>query len=601
MALGNDPYETYLKRAADLFEAGDIVPAGQIWQAILKKKPDHEAARAGLYKVKLYFDARATQSGLTELKAAPAPPDPQEAPKSPDTEIVRLLEQGCTLYDAGHVQDAIARWTQVLAKEPGNVLAKGYISGAHRALEQAPSPRPESSVPAPSPALAHPGPDVDVERLLRDGCTLFDMGQVEDALRKWEEVLAHDPEHALARAYIQDARKDLGLPLMEEGTQPLPHPVHAESHHEPPAEEGPIDERLEALIRDGVQLYDMGMVQEAQGKWQQVLALSPGHRNAEAYLAMALRDQHATPPSAAPAPKPAPVASAVAQGSPRLPLKPQPTPAPKPMLELALPASTEETTEAQEASAQGVMPPAAVISGQQKPRIGFNLQEALSKLSLPTWMVSPAFILGTITGLVVLVIGTFYFLQHRKDEALRQSVAAFRATATAPVQRGSEILKLVESPEEVQRAAQSALGADPLMAYFKAEECVRLNPGDAAAAQLLERAKAGLGQIEEKPATMDVFEQQFKTGELEAADHSISYLLSQNPDDPVLRERAGRLYLALVQAYATKEQWPEAQDHLRRGQALFPSDLSWRAKLILLARIQSMGKSERTSWIQLLG
>jgi tetratricopeptide (TPR) repeat protein len=598
MAPGNDPYETYLNRAASLFETGDIVQAGQIWQAILKKKPDHEVARAGLYKVKLYFDARATQSGLADPKPASAPSEPQEDPQGQDPEMVRLLEQGCTLYDAGHVQDAIARWLQVLAKEPDNVLAKGYMNGAQRVLEQTRISQAEAVVPVPQPP---PAPDVDVERLLRDGCTLFDMGQVEDALRKWEELLAHDPNHALARAYVKDARKDLGLPALEEGAQPLSNPVHAERPQASSGEQKPPDERLEALIRDGVQLYDMGMVQEAMGKWQQVLALSPGHENAEAYLAMAHRDQHATPPSAAPVPRPTPVASEVGRAFPGLQPKPHPTHAPQPVLELALSGPNEEPLEAPEASPKGVTPPAALTSGQQKPRKGFNLQETLSKLSLPPWMTSPVFILGTITGVVVLVVGTFYVLRHRKDEALRQSVAAFRATAVAPVQRGSDIAKLTESPEEVQRAAQSAMGADPLTAYFKAEEVVRLNPGDASAAQLLERAKAGLAQIEEKPATATEFEQQFKNGELETAAHSISYLLSQNPTDPVLRERAGRLYLMLVQAYAGKEQWSEAQDYLRRGQALFPGDLSWRAKLVLLSNLQSMSKAERASWIQLLG
>ena len=85
MADGRDPYAAYLRKAADLFEAGDIVQAGQIWQAILKKVPGHEEARAGLYKVKLYFDARATRDGLADQArallptAAPAPASPELA------------------------------------------------------------------------------------------------------------------------------------------------------------------------------------------------------------------------------------------------------------------------------------------------------------------------------------------------------------------------------------------------------------------------------------------------------------------------------------------------------------------------------------------
>lgn len=614
MTAGADPFASYLKRADDLFEAGDIVQAGQIWQAILKKKPDHEAARAGLYKVKLYFDARATQGGLVGAKLPVAPtPVPVETPKPPDADITRLLEQGCTLYDAGHVEDAITKWVQVLAKEPENVLAKGYISGARRVLEQSGGARPEPvSVPAPVQADPVPSkepeavvaePSVDVERLLRDGCTLFDMGQVEDALRKWEEILAHDPGHALARAYVQDARKDLGLPPLEEGARPVPATAQPQATPIAPGGENLGDERLEALIRDGVQLYDMGMVPEAMQKWRQVLELAPGHRDAEAYLAMAQRDQHATPPSAASsAPKPAPAASEVpGRDFPGLQAKPHPALMPSPLAPLELVLAPEPEPEPVEAAPKAVAPPAALTSGQQKPRKGFNLQEALSKLSVPPWVASPAFILGSITGLVVLVVGTFYYVQHRKDKALRQAVESFRATAVAPVRRGSEVKSLAESPEALRSAAQSAMGADPLMAYLKAEELARLMPADAAVAQLLERAKAGLATVDEKPATFADFEQQLKNGELEKAEHSITYLLSQTPGDTILRERAARLYLLLVQAYAGKEQWSNAEDRLRHGQALFPADRSWTAKLQLLSRIQSMAKADRAPWIQLLG
>jgi tetratricopeptide (TPR) repeat protein len=224
MPASTDPFESHLKRAADLFESGDIVQAGQIWQAILKKNPDHQVARAGLYKVKLYFDARATQGGLA--KSQPPRPEPVSDLTTPGTQpavavahpttisadLARLLDQGCTLYDNGHIEDALGKWNKVLEMDPNNILAKGYINGAKRRLEQPVSEsQPEEQVrstmalapgaypgsvpfpvePAPSMALApippvpyeskpesapEPVETVDVERLLRDGCTLYDMG-----------------------------------------------------------------------------------------------------------------------------------------------------------------------------------------------------------------------------------------------------------------------------------------------------------------------------------------------------------------------------------------------------------------------------------------
>ena len=72
-----DLYDPYLSQANALFEAGDVVKAGQIWQAVLKRAPRHPEARAGLYKVKAYFDARATRDDLLDAGiGAPPPPAP---------------------------------------------------------------------------------------------------------------------------------------------------------------------------------------------------------------------------------------------------------------------------------------------------------------------------------------------------------------------------------------------------------------------------------------------------------------------------------------------------------------------------------------------
>ncbi len=604
MAAASDPFESYLKRAADLFESGDIVPAGQIWQAILKKKPDHEIARAGLYKVKLYFDARATQDGLVSQQPNREAGEAQTAqgapPASRDPEVTGLLEQGCALYDAGHVAEALRRWVQVLAKEPENVLAKGYINGAQRTLGQPSSEEgaPAAGSPTPGPrgpvsgSTAAPEREVDSDRLLRDGCTLFDMGQMEDALKKWEQILAHDPGHSLAKAYVQDARKELGLPPLEAGARPVITAGEAVATESLPVA-GAEDERLDGLIRDGVQLYDLGMIQEASQKWQQALDLVPGHTDAEAYLAMARRDLEVS------ADRPVPTSPSSRRSDRDFPglqsRVPQNAPVPMPPVELAL----EEPSVAAESSP--VTPPPGLTSGTHKVRKGLNLPELLQGIALPSWMASPAFILGTIAGLVILVIGTFYFLQNRKDQALNRTVAAFKANAVSPISRSSAIASLQQSPEEIQKEAQSALGDDPLLAYLRAKEILRSNPGDAASSQVLERAKAELAKAAAPSATLGDFEKQFRNGDLESADRTITALLSQNPDDQILWERASRLYGAMIQAYASKERWTEAETRLRRVRAMFPEDKSWSVKLLLLARIQALPRNERASWIQLLG
>src|SRR5208283_4280545 len=187
-----DPYQAYLTRADTLFAGGDVVQAGQIWQAILKRDPAHQAARAGLLRVKAHFEAQEVRP--------------------------------------------------------------------------------------------------DVERLLREGCTLFDMGQYEDARRKWEQILAAEPGHKLAFAYANDARRELGMPSLP---PPLPGPdasAPSTASQAWAADAVPEEDALPAadrLVRDGIQIYDMGMTEEAVAKGERALELHPGHRDAAEYLRMA--------------------------------------------------------------------------------------------------------------------------------------------------------------------------------------------------------------------------------------------------------------------------------------------------------------------------
>jgi hypothetical protein len=142
------------------------------------------------------------------------------------------------------------------------------------------------------------------------------------------------------------------------------------------------------LIREGVQLFDMGMVHEAMEKWRGVLAVAPGHRDAEAYLAMAVRDQEAAPPTSKPAATPPPPSEMSGRDFPkRTPQSHQPASAPLPLATpepaAPVPAAPELMLDppASEAPASAT-PPSALTTGSQKTRKGFNLPEALQRVSL---------------------------------------------------------------------------------------------------------------------------------------------------------------------------------------------------------------------------
>ncbi len=684
-----DPFESYLKKAAVLFEVGDVVQAGQIWQAILKKSPNHEEARAGLYKVKLYFDARATQGGLVserpQEQIAPSPA-PQPPAATPSNDQVRLLEQGCTLYDAGHLEDAIAKWEQVLEQDPHNVLARGYITGAQRTLglpapeaSGEPGPRATAALPAdlylgagiipaspketpiappPIPASV-PAIDKDeADRLLRDGCTLYDMGQPEDALRKWERLLSIDPEHELVRAYIKDARRDLGFDTLSDGAVPAPveHPptgihVQAATGDHLPAD---AQERLEQLLREGTQLFDMGMAAEAILKWEEVLAMAPGHKDAEAYRAMAQRESEEQtrtippPPAEKPAPRPTTEdfepklrkgESLLHQGrfeeaaflfQEALKLSPQnfralqglhqaeallearqgthtapPAQLYPPTPPLPTELATHPALEIGKAPADEVVEPPATLTTPAPPaRKGLELPQLLKQLEaeIPSWLKQPRTILAILGGVVLLNVIFLLVRWNRGEALLKQKTASFREAALVSVARNLEITDLAETPEAIRREAEAVLGDDPLRAYYRAQALIRLNPLDGPAAQLMGRAGSAMAQAPDagRGSTKEV-DKLLQSGELDAAEKMLLGLLKQSPDDADLKARSARLGLSLAQIYASKERWGDAEDQLKRGRAMFPTDKAWGARLLFLGRIKAMGAEERKAWIQFLG
>jgi tetratricopeptide (TPR) repeat protein len=479
---------------------------------------------------------------------------------------------------------------------------------------------------------------LDPDRLLAEGCTLYDMGQIEDALRKWEGVLALDPAHVLARGYANGARRELGLAALEAPAPPAP--VAAEAHA--------ADEDIDKLLREAVQLYDMGLVEEAISKWERVLVLEPHRHEVAGYLRQAKVEVTQVP---TPAPSPAATASGseaealdlklrqaehlltlqrheeaaftfqqalrLAPGNPRALQglercrKPAARPGfgtetasqPTQILTLdaqgRIPMAVDEVPAATEP--QGVEPPAALLKAAPAPREGLTIPERFREATkrMP-WLKNPRLLAGAGGGLLALILILGFVHSYRKDQALKDEVRAARAAAVAPVAQQAQAPELAEAPEAIRQEAETALGIDPLRAYLRAETLVNRQAGDAAGAQLLERARAGLpGGV--TGASLSEFQKHLQNGDLEAALKVMDALLRAQPGDGDLRARAARLHLALCTAHAGQAKWDEAREDLLRGRALFPADKTWQTRLKLLDRVKTLPKPQQAAWIPLLG
>jgi tetratricopeptide (TPR) repeat protein len=481
---------------------------------------------------------------------------------------------------------------------------------------------------------------LDPDRLLTEGCTLYDMGQIEDALRKWEQVLVLAPTHTLARGYASGARRELGLPPLPDSAVPTPAQPEARL----------ADEDADKLMREAVQLYDMGLAEEAISKWERVLVLEPHRQEVEGYLKMARREVSQVPapptvPTRSAVPEPDSLDLKLRQAEHLLTLqrheeaaftfqqalrlspgdaralqglercrKPSTGPSQDHTLVIRTPApamvldsrgriamADEDSHPPVQTDGQGIEPPAALLKAAPAPREGLSLpnrfREATEHLH---WLKHPK-VLAILGGsLLVLAVGASLLHGYRKDQALREQVLAARAAALAPVAQQAQAPDLSESMEALREEADLALVSDPLRAFLRAQTLVARSPGDAAGALLLEKARAGLpGGV--TGSSLAEFQKHLQNGDLEAALKVMDALLRAQPDNAELKARAGRLHLALCVAHAGQAKWDEAREDLLRGRALFPSDKTWQIRFKLLERIKTMPKAEQASWISLLG
>ncbi len=617
-----DPYAPHLRQADTLFAQGELVRAGQIWQAILKQNPAHAEARTNLLVVK----QRLLALRETEAAAVAALPPPQEVPAEP-------------------AASELAPPAMPMANPPSMAPeASPPVDDARSTAPEAQSPMVDARSTAPeAPSSVDPGKVItgalDPERLLRQGCTLYDMGQLEDALKKWEQVLTLDPDNHLARGYANGARRELGLPSLQAHTPSAP--VEAEVHD--------AEYDIEKLLREAVQLYDMGLTNEAISKWERVLALEPQRHEVEGYLRLARKEaasEASSPTSVPQARATSPDAEALdlklRQGEHLLNLqrrdeaaftfqqalaldpgnaralqglercrKPgaQPPPdtgsrsvaAPVLALDAQGRIAMAETGAPVPTEPQGVEPPAALQKAAPAPREGLSLPERLREITdkLP-WLKNPKILAGAGGGVLALAVVLILVNSYRNDQATKEEVRASRAAATASVAQQAQAPELAESPAELRQEAEAALGVDPLRAYLRAETLLSRNPGEAAAPQLLEKARAGL-QGGVTGASLPEYQKHLQNGDLEAALKVIDALLRAQPEDASLRARAARLNLTLCFAHASQAKWDEAREDLLRGRALFPGDKTWQTRLKLLEKVKAMPKDQRPAWIALLG
>ena len=489
----------YLREASDLFDAGEVVKAGQIWQAILKKDPSINEAKSGLLKLK-------------------------------------------------------------------EVLSKSDYKGQSKSVV---------------------GSQPLVEGYLREGCSLYDMGALHEALNAWEKVLAIDPGHSNALSYVRGVRKELGLAMPD---------VKAQTAANQPQSSRP--QELKMLLDRGSELYEMGMFEEAISAWESALAIEPDNSLTKGYLKMVRTDLNSR--------------SAAAQASS--------------LSSIAEPIRTNVDTEPvitveknkqnppMDFDAETPINPPPPVSRQtpktkmpwvitQKPGIEWQNQEPAEtkKGALVSSLNKSKFLRIVVAMLLLFAAGAAWLRSVKKDAILSATQAAIREEAIKSAQQSINLDDLTLTPAELKSQAKAAMHNSPLRAYLLALEVINRDTLDTAAARLLDQAQQTMTAMPLPTALGGNFNRLMAAGNLEAAEALMEAKLIQSPNDTKVREDLARVGLLMVRGFVKQEKWDSARSRLLMGAALFPKDPTWQARLKLLEHLRSIPKEERHRWIDLLG
>jgi tetratricopeptide (TPR) repeat protein len=543
----------FLKQASDFFDAGEVVKAGQIWQAILKKDPSIAEARNGLLNVKA---ALSKKNGAT---AKPAPTQPSAAPPpagskpASDGATEQFLRKGCSLYDSGALTEALEAWEKVLAIEPGHYLALSYTRGVRKELglpvaDGLQPPRDTGSLPemqAP-PArqaevpIAQTAPisedQAKIIAVIERGSQLYKVGNIEGAVSAWESALAADPGNVLAKGYLTTARKDLkARPAV------LPPPLPNEAHPSRPAEFDPF----------GQAATEEPPAEQAQQKNDDLKQTGSSEKAIQI--------------------------PGIGIGSPIATIRP---------------IGVKKNAPAQM--------PSMITSNQDPKRQGPAFSKEIKKLPLLSRLASPLSFILTFGLILLLAAGGFWLVSSKKDALLKATQTAIKDGAIRSAQQSVKTINLPLTTEELKSQAKSAMNNNPLRAYMLVQEIIARDPADSSAAKLLDQAHQAMATLPKGGTDADL-NRLMASGNLDGAAALLEARLRQNPNNLRAREDLARLCLLQARANSKQGNWGIARSRLLMGAALFPKDLTWQARLKLLEHLQSISKEEQQHWTEMLG
>ena len=242
------------------FSSKDYKAAKAFWEKVLSIEPGHEKALQGLADI----------NAATEGAAAAGEPKKKKTSKEILAEIKKL-------YSRKNYADALRLCEVLVRKHPNNADIKGLYAKIEKRLQAQDATISATSLPGEATkivaeraesSVSEENQQAQVEKLIQEGVSLYEIQDYENAISVWEKVLAIDPENRIASDYINNVK-----PLVDGQDQPAP-AVEA-------APQKPGKEDLIRIYNEALALYKENKFAEAIDRWNEILRHHPNHKETQ--------------------------------------------------------------------------------------------------------------------------------------------------------------------------------------------------------------------------------------------------------------------------------------------------------------------------------
>jgi len=288
-----------VKRGIKHYKQGELLKAGEEFNAVLEIEPEHKKAKKyleligkrledivnkGEFKTidELYYaqgtifyingewgkaisqwrNAVKIGSSKKELSKFIKIAEKREQEEEALERAEVLYRDIMAHYDEGKIDEAIKMLEEAIKLNPEHKKAREFLARAKERLaairkEEEAGRRRES-----------------IDKHYFQGIDYYAEGQFKKAIKEWEAVLMLDPAHSGAKEYLEKARDKI---------------ASANSRRE--KRQGTArrakEEKVEVYYRQGINYYLAGKFKDAIGQWEEVLKIEPSHNSAKEYIAKA--------------------------------------------------------------------------------------------------------------------------------------------------------------------------------------------------------------------------------------------------------------------------------------------------------------------------